>query len=479
MAWIGAALARARAFRKTTEVTIAVAGLSKSGKTAFITSVIANLIAAQAGGDAAKRLQGFSVVDQGRLRAAAIPAVYAAKRGKRFPYAQMMQALSGESAAWPRRTDDAYEIAVDLQFRPAETAPDYSSVGAARLRVVLVDYPGEWLVDVPLVEQSFADWSAQVLARLEHEPWNGLSREFRAMLGAGNWSDADNDSIARQAALEWQRVLAAARLVGLKWLQPGRFLRSPGADEERPEPPLDDQNLWFCPLPRASIERAGRGSLARGMAERYSNYQRHVKQFIGTTLAGATRHAVLVDVLDSLANGMQAFEETSQVVHEVYRILAIRRPGWFASLFGGGSSSLDRVLFLATKADTVPSGQRANLVSLLASMRLGMTGRVGAEAGMTSEMSVAAIRSTIDTKRVIDGIEVPFVEGVCAERGRTIQAAVLNIPDKVPDPVYWRHRSAFELPRFVPPKISAGGRQGIANVRLGDALEFLIGDLTH
>src|SRR3954468_13167893 len=98
------AAARVRAYRRTTTVTVAVAGLSRSGKTAFITSTVANLIAAQSGVEP-MRLRGFSVVDDGRLRGAVIPPVYTARQGKRFPYAEMMKALTAEKPEWPRRTE--------------------------------------------------------------------------------------------------------------------------------------------------------------------------------------------------------------------------------------------------------------------------------------------------------------------------------------------------------------------------------------
>ena len=56
------------AYWRSTEVTVAVAGLSRSGKTAFITSLIANLEAASRNSNARKWLNGLDVVDTARLR---------------------------------------------------------------------------------------------------------------------------------------------------------------------------------------------------------------------------------------------------------------------------------------------------------------------------------------------------------------------------------------------------------------------------
>ncbi len=232
MGWIGNTAARLRAYRLTTDVTIAVAGLSSSGTTVLITSAIANLLAAGGGGKTVECLRGLSVVDSGRLKSSVIADPYTARRGKRFPYIEMLDKLTARIPAWPTRTSDAYEIAIDLKFRPKQTSPEIGPEGTARLRIIFVDYPGEWLVDVPLIEQSFSDWSAGVITRLDREPWASISGEFRAMPSTRTWLEPDNDQIAKQAASEWQNVQIHARELGLKWLQPGQFLRSSGQNED-------------------------------------------------------------------------------------------------------------------------------------------------------------------------------------------------------------------------------------------------------
>ena len=356
---------------------------------------------------------------------------------------------------------------MDVNFLPRQTSTAYASAGTACLRIIFVDYPGEWLVDVPLVQQSFAEWSVGAMARLTREPWSCLSDEFRAKLSAHNWKGDDNDDTAKSTAQVWQRLLFAARERGLRWLQPGRFVPPQGMVEENPIPGLDDQNLWFCPLPPDAIEGAARNSLASKMSERFEFYQKGVKEFMGKTLSGASRHAVLVDVLGALSNDRVAFEEQAEVVHEVYRTLALRRPNWFASIFGSETSRFDRVLFLATQSDTVPESQRGTLVTLLKSMRLGKTGRAASDAAIDGVAHVVAIRATKDVKCSVNGQEVPAVEGLCALDRVRKQVAVLDIPDRVPDSEYWAARNVLQIPKFVPPKVAADGRRGVPNVGLG------------
>src|SRR5947207_27693 len=72
-------------------------------------------------------------------------------------------------ADWPARTTDISEIGIDVSFVPAGAVGKLLgrlSGGAATLRIRIVDYPGEWLLDLPLLEQTFADWSPATLRLL-------------------------------------------------------------------------------------------------------------------------------------------------------------------------------------------------------------------------------------------------------------------------------------------------------------------------
>jgi predicted YcjX-like family ATPase len=53
----------------------------------------------------------------------------------------------------------------------------------------------------------------------------------------------------------------------------------------------------------------------------------------------------------------------------------------------------------------------------------------------------------------------------------------IDIPAEMPKPDYFERRAGIRTPRFVPPEIKGGGRYGIPNVQLGEALNKLVGDL--
>ena len=461
------------AFVRSRTVSIAVAGLSRSGKTAFITSAIANLEAAGRSTHGARWLRGLGVIDTGRLQSARRPTVFRTSHGRAFPHADMLAALSADEPRWPARTADLYEAAVDVRFWPGRkpTRPD---APAATLRIIFVDYPGEWLVDVPLVRQDYADWSRSMLNRMSSKPWSDLAQDYLGILTEKFLAGENDDAQAVRLAQAWQTVLVTAQARGLKWLQPGQFVRRRGQPETHGTPLMDEQALWFCPLPPDVIQAAGSGSLARAMNHRYTAYQKGVQQFFSNTLRECSRHVLLVDVLDALAEGQHGFHETAQVLSAVYAVLADARGGWLRAISGRGG--FERVHLLATKSDSVPSSQRKALASLLREM---CAGTVAGAAGIARPEAshVAAVRATVDIEHVSEtGEDIQAVQGVCADRGKQVRVTGVNIPETLPNAEFFRARQGQRVPQFVPPRVEHGGWQGVPNARLGQVLEDLLGD---
>ena len=131
---------------------LGVTGLSRSGKTVFLTALVNNLIA-QA------RLPVLAASAEGRITRVrlepqpddAVP---------RFAYEEHLASLSGPDRRWPQSTSRIAQLRLTIEFESA------ASWGARRssLTLDLVDYPGEWLLDLPLLDKSYAEWSRETLA---------------------------------------------------------------------------------------------------------------------------------------------------------------------------------------------------------------------------------------------------------------------------------------------------------------------------
>ena len=96
-------------------VWLAVTGLSRSGKTVFITSLIHNLLSAL---HSPNRMPLLAVIGERRLIAANLESAKA-HRLPRFPYFSNIEKMAGSVPDWPTRTVDISEIGLDLRFTPA------------------------------------------------------------------------------------------------------------------------------------------------------------------------------------------------------------------------------------------------------------------------------------------------------------------------------------------------------------------------
>ena len=130
---------------------LGVTGLSRSGKTVFLTALVNNLIAGA-------RLPVLAASAEGRITRVrlepqpddAVP---------RFPYEEHLASLTGPDRRWPQSTRRISQLRLTIEFE--------SAVRLGRkepsLSVDLVDYPGEWLLDLPLLDKTYAEWSRETI----------------------------------------------------------------------------------------------------------------------------------------------------------------------------------------------------------------------------------------------------------------------------------------------------------------------------
>src|SRR5262249_52355069 len=143
-------------------VSLAVTGLSRAGKTVFITSLAHNLLSAM---HQPYRMPLLRVVGEGRLIAARL-AQAAAGPLPRFPHQGHVERMAAPPADGPARERDISEVEIEIRYMPTGAfGLLLGGIGrkTATLRLKIVDYPGEWLLDLPLLGQSFAEWSRATL----------------------------------------------------------------------------------------------------------------------------------------------------------------------------------------------------------------------------------------------------------------------------------------------------------------------------
>jgi predicted YcjX-like family ATPase len=431
-------------------VRIGVTGLARAGKTAFLTSVAANLLALGAG---LPSLPALSDRLGGRAVRVAV-AASGAEALPRFDYAAHLAALDADPPAWPARTGAVSLLALDIDIARA-------GLGAAlppqMLRMELLDYPGEWLLDLPLLGQDFALWSAAALRRLEPYP---AAARFLGFVGGLPANAVADDALARAGHVLYRDLLGRLRdETGLALLQPGRFLMpAPG-----PAPPW----IEFFPM-------TGQSGLSGLLARRYDAYRDSVRrELVSPSFGAVDRLVVLADVLSALAAGEAATRDAAAALGAVAAALRWRAtlpafvPDWLAAWlpsFGG----IGRVAFAATKSDHVADRQRGNLAALIGQF----TQSPERAAAATACFAIAAIRCTEDTVMTLDGRPVSAVRGRLLGDARPARSYPGEVPDRLPDAAFWAH-PFFALPEFEPVRLRLGGRGGVPHIGLDTLLAFL------
>src|SRR5271163_1225154 len=147
-------------------VRLGVTGLSRAGKTVFITALVHGLTR---GG----RFPVFEALATGRIARAQL-APQPDDAVPRFAYENHVRTLV-EERRWPHSTVDISELRLVIDYQRHN--------GADRaLTLDIVDYPGEWLLDLPLLDKSYEQWANESLKLSYEEPRARLATEWHAHL---------------------------------------------------------------------------------------------------------------------------------------------------------------------------------------------------------------------------------------------------------------------------------------------------------
>jgi predicted YcjX-like family ATPase len=440
-------------------IRLGVTGLSRAGKTVFITALVANLM------------------DRGRmpqLRAAASGAIRSAwlqpqpdDTIARFDFESHMARLTSAEPSWPEGTRAVSELRLSLRVQPRGMLAGLQGLRTVHLDIV--DYPGEWLLDLGLLDKSYADWSAGALARAEKRPGGGA---FRAALAAADGRAAFDETVARGLAGAWAEALVEAKAAGFSDCSPGRFLL-PGDLAGSPV-------LTFAPLPVDA--GAPKGSLQREFARRFEAYKRLVvKPFFRDHFARIDRQVVLADVLGAIHAGPRAVEDLRTAMADILGVFRPGRNAWLSRLLGG--RRVERILFTATKADHLHHVQHPQLTAITAALLREAKDRADFAGAQTQAMSIAALRATVEDMALHEGVELPVVRGRRQDTGT--QAAFW--PGRLPeDPAHllsparegaerWLDGD-YGVMNFAPARLTLKPGEGPPHIRLDKAAQFLIGD---
>jgi hypothetical protein len=439
-------------------IRLGVTGLSRAGKTVFITSLVANLM------------------DRGRmpqLEAAANGAIQTAylqpqpdDTVPRFNFETYLGQMTGSSPTWPDGTRQISELRLSLRVQPRGLLSGLS--GPRTVHIDIVDYPGEWLLDLGLLDQSFAQWSRAALERAHGRPGGDA---YAARVADTNPTTALDEPLAQDLAALFTAHLQESRAAGFSNCSPGRFLL-PGDLAGSPV-------LTFAPLPDGKYPR---GSLGREFERRFESYKRNViRPFFRDHFAKIDRQIVLVDVLGAIHAGPAALDDLRSAMA---RILGAFRPGkndFLARIFNG--RRVEKILFAATKTDHLHHSQHPQLTAITKALLREAKDRADFAGAKTAAMSIAALRTTVEDTMMHDGTQLDVVRGRLLETGKQAAFYPGALPD---DPAHllgparagsdrWLDAD-YGIMNFAPAVLTRRPGDGPPHIRLDKAAQFLIGD---
>ncbi|WP_116473509.1 YcjX family GTP-binding protein [Zobellella maritima] len=438
---------------------LAVTGLSRSGKTAFITSLVNQL--EHAGLDA--RLPHWEPAAEGRLlgikrvpqRHHHIPA---------FGYEAALSQLSAAPPRWPEPTKGISEITLAIKYRPRSRFKRQLN-DSATLYLEIVDYPGEWLLDLPLLSQSYAQWSRQQQALVNETALGGLAEEWRR-LGADIAPDspADDTRIAPLAESYTRWLHAIKQQAGAYLVQPGRFVL-PGEYQGAPM-------LQFVPWIWGEVpDGLNEGHHYGMMAARFEHYKKYLVQgFYREYFAGFDRQIVLVDCLTPLNQGAASFDDLKRALTAILLSFQYGKSRWWHRLF---SPRIDKLLFAATKADHLTPEQHGKLSRLLETLVKGGHKHARLAGIDIHTLALAAVKATRSGQVAYQGEQLPALQGVRLADGEPVTLYPGDVPEHLPGPEFWRQQG-FDFTEFAPPDWHK--EVPLPHLRLDQALAFLLGD---
>ncbi|MEM7753747.1 MAG: YcjX family protein [Pseudomonadota bacterium] len=439
-------------------IRLGVTGLSRAGKTVFITSLVANLLDRG-------RMPGLRAAADGRIEAAWLQP-QPDDTVPRFRFEDHLAAMTGRDPVWPESTSGISQLRLSFRVRPSGLLSGFQ--GAHTVHLDIVDYPGEWLLDLALLDQDFRTWSDGVFARFRVREEMAAFQETLAQVDPSAKLD---ECTATGLADSYTAGLGGLRASGLSNCTPGRFLM-PGDLKGSPA-------LTFAPLPAGA---APRGSLAREFERRFDAYKREVvRPFFREHFARIDRQVVLVDMLGAIHAGPVAVEDMRQSLAD---ILATFRPGkndFLRSIFLG--KRVEKILFAATKADHLHHGQHAQLSAIAEAVLKDARARADFAGAETKAMAIASLRTTTEDQVSQGGRTLDVVRGKLLDTGKMVAMYPGRLPEdpsKLLNPARsgaedWLE-AEYNIEGFAPQEVTLKPGDGPPHIRLDRAVEFLIGD---
>jgi predicted YcjX-like family ATPase len=435
-------------FQQKEKLRIAVTGLSRSGKTVFITSLINQLIS----GKGLEHLNKDFIVRINCSNNSSFP---------QFPYKTILQNGRKNNPVWPKSTNTISKIELEIEIkRNSDFFPNKI------LTLEIVDYPGEWLLDLPLASLSFEDWSINVLNDITSSIKTTYADNWQKELNKHDiygFTDGSQDQIIVQ---EYYKYLSKLRKNGFSIIQPGRYIQ--------PGDLKDSSILFFTPLLKSKFMTPHQESIYNRFKQRYNRYSNNiVKKITSEYFKDFDRQIILIDVLKTLQNGYDSFIDMTRAIKILMEIYDYGSQSILKKWIG--VTKIDKVIFSATKGDYVAINQQENFKKLLDSIIKESMKELNIKNIETETEIIASVKSTENVTKEYNGKNLSCLKGKLVGADNESIEYQGEVPSSFPLKENW-DKSLFKFNDFAPTPFPDRDSDNIPNINMNRIIEKLIGD---
>jgi len=435
-------------------IKVAVTGLSQSGKSVFITSLINQLLANDKLPYLNEKL-GRSFV----ARLLAPDANF-----NRFDYYANLEQFQKDNPSWPKPTKSISKTTLQLEFKS-----EYKFLENDIVNIELIDYPGEWLLDLSMLDLSYEEWSEFTLklanssARVEYSaPYLDMIESKKDRLYKKS-SDFKFDEIISDSFKEYLKLLYYNHF---SFIQPGRFLEAGDL--------YGDPILNFAPLPYPqNSQNIEKGSLYDRFKKRYDEYLKEVvKKLYLEHFSEFDTQIILVDLIKTLEYGMDSFVDMRLAFEHILKSFTYGSNSFLSSLF---SLKIEHVIFAATKADLIPRNQHQAYINILEDLIDSIRKKIDISHTKSETTFISAVKSTNYINVKEDGTILECIEGIMEGDSEKSIYYPGEIPNDYKSVDFWK-RHKFKFPKFRPIKFPDSKYEAVEHIRMDRLIYSLLRD---
>lgn len=424
----------------SSNIKIAITGLSHSGKTVFITSLIDQLLYQD-------KLKAVTLSNASFKVGIKPPQ----KNFKRFDYYTLINKLKHEYV-WPKGTNDISHILLEF-----ESKSRFSFFNNSKFTLELIDYPGEWLLDLTLLELSFEEWSVKTIALLKEIDDIQVKQYLKTISSIDKNTKDPREEV--KIHTEYKELLIYLKKNHYSLLTPGRFII--------PSDLINDPILHFAPIDVNATE------LAKVFQEKYNRYVKEVVREIHLEhFKRFQRQVVLVDVIEALQNGHKCYRDMKAGLKSMLYLYDHKNKNFISQWF---TPSIKKVLFVATKADQVAASQHENFSRLLNDMIQELRHDMDISHIQTDTQVIASLKSTITIEKKYEGMMLSFIRGILKDDAKLHDLYSGEMPSKFPNKVEW-NTANYGYKNFLPPIKPYREDEPLEHINMDKVIKKLIGD---